>query len=215
MGLALALAGDPASAAKPHHARPASCPPRYESLIAADAVAALYIPWSSPKLGEPFFGEEIWGCARGARHGHALGPPVGTGSPEGFGGIDQETLAGPIVAYEYVHSGGYESTGPGVSVIIVRDLRTDKTLHKEDTGSAPKPYPSIGAATIIVVKSDGAVAWIAKVRAEAGTYQVHAVDGSGARLLASGADIEPDSLALAGSTLYWIQDGKPEVATLH
>jgi hypothetical protein len=73
----------------------------------------------------------------------------------------------------------------------------------------------IGATAAIVVKSDGAVAWIVETRQEEGTYEVHAVDKAGSRLLASGADIDPSSLALAGSTLYWTQGGKPMSASLN
>jgi hypothetical protein len=34
------------------------------------------------------------------------------------------------------------------------------------------------------------------------------VDKNGSRLLASSTEIDPSSLALAGSTLYWTQGGK-------
>jgi len=38
---------------------------------------------------------------------------------------------------------------------------------------------------------------------------------AGTRLLASGFDVSPSSLALAGSTIYWTQGGKPESSTLN
>ena len=71
----------------------------------------------------------------------------------------------------------------------------------------------------MVVKSDGAVAWIAEN--EIGPphgppeYEVNAVDKTGNRTLAAGTDIAPSSLALAGSTLYWTQGGKPMSAPLN
>jgi hypothetical protein len=46
-------------------------------------------------------------------------------------------------------------------------------------------------------------------------YEVHAADKAGSRLLATGANIEPNSLALVGNTLYWTQEGKPYFATLN
>jgi hypothetical protein len=38
---------------------------------------------------------------------------------------------------------------------------------------------------------------------------VYAAEGSATRLLASGTDIVPSSLALAGGTVYWTLAGKP------
>jgi hypothetical protein len=46
------------------------------------------------------------------------------------------------------------------------------------------------------------------------SFEVHAADRTGSRLLASGPTIDPHSLALAGSTLYWTQGGKPFTASL-
>jgi hypothetical protein len=67
----------------------------------------------------------------------------------------------------------------------------------------------IGPITSLVVKPDAAVAWIVNTDEENGGYQVHAADKTGPRVLATGADIAPGSLALAGSTLYWTQGGRP------
>ena len=74
-----------------------------------------------------------------------------------------------------------------------------------------------------MVKSDGAVAWMVQVNAGwTGNpiyREVYAVDASGTRLLAEGEEglnpIERGSLALAGSTLYWTQSGKPFSAPLN
>ncbi len=66
-----------------------------------------------------------------------------------------------------------------------------------------------------MVKLDGSVAWIVETGEEEGRYQVHAVDKSGSRVLASGPNIDPSSLALAGSTLYWTQGDQPFSASLN
>jgi hypothetical protein len=68
----------------------------------------------------------------------------------------------------------------------------------------------------LVLKNDGAVAWIAGFGCPAQTklLEVHALDAAGERLLASGADVAPESLALAGSRLYWTQADKPFSAPL-
>lgn len=99
--------------------------------------------------------------------------------------------------------------------MVIRDLRTGRIVHRVPTGTPTEPTPryvGLGSAVAIVVKSDGSAAWI--VAPGTSEYQVHAVDKSGSRVLASGTNIDPHSLALAGSTLYWRQGGKAESATL-
>ncbi len=59
------------------------------------------------------------------------------------------------------------------------------------------------------------MAWITQASPDEGSYQVHTVDKTGSHELAFGADIDPYSLALAGSRLYWTQEGKPMSAVLH
>ncbi|MGH9918717.1 MAG: hypothetical protein ACRD6W_07610 [Nitrososphaerales archaeon] len=90
-------------------------------------------------------------------------------------------------------------------------------LHKAPTGAREPPrkgFVGDGSATAIVVKSDGAVAWITDTVQTKDRYQVHTLDRTGERVLAVGSDIAPHSLALAGSTLYWTQGGKPFSASL-
>jgi hypothetical protein len=101
--------------------------------------------------------------------------------------------------------------------MIVRDLSTGRILHRVNTGRFVKPEAtpvSVGLATALVVKSDGAVAWIVETGVPA-TYQIYAIDKTGRRLLASSADIIPYSLALAGDTVYWTQGGEPFSASLN
>ncbi len=75
----------------------------------------------------------------------------------------------------------------------------------------------------IVLKSDGAVTWTAydfdRTLAPANLfyppyYDLYAADKSGERLVASGTEVNPYSLALAGGTLYWTQGSKPMSAPL-
>jgi hypothetical protein len=102
--------------------------------------------------------------------------------------------------------------------VVVRDLRSGRVLHDVPTGTSGPPSFCFGPAITLIVKSDGAVAWISKDEDEGhpepAPCEVHAVDGTGSKLLASGSDIEPYSLALGGSTLYWLQGGKPMSAAL-
>jgi hypothetical protein len=126
-------------------------------------------------------------------------------------------------------------------VVVVRDLRTGRVLHKSPTGSPLRPeagYVGVGNVVAIVLKGDGAVAWIAddyERSSGAGTaneavyFDVEAVDRTGSRLLASGTAVDPSSLSLAvgatnvgyhsaalmGSLLYWTEGGTPASAVLH
>jgi len=101
---------------------------------------------------------------------------------------------------------------------VVRDLQTGRFVVRESHG-----VHGFLAVEQIVVKSDGAVAWMVQVNAGwTGNpiyREVYAVDASGTRLLAEGEEglnpIERGSLALAGSTLYWTQSGKPFSAPLN
>jgi hypothetical protein len=129
-----------------------------------------------------------------------------------YGGPERETLAGPLVAYEDGSGGEISNT----YVVVVRNLRTGKVIRRVPTGTPATPSPKlvgIGPTTAIVAKPDGAVAWIAET-GDPTEYQVYAVDATGSRTVASSTDIEPFSLALAGSTLYWTQNGQPASAPL-
>jgi hypothetical protein len=168
----------------------------------------------------------VYGCAYGHRGAYFLGEPApNIATSEGIEGISLETLAGPIVAYEYA-AAGRESSAHWT--IFVQDLRNGRVLRRLPTGSAvhhEAGFSGVGPAVAIVAKSDGAVAWIVESHYEPASakndyisgheYAVEAADSTGNRLLASGQGIDPASLALAGSTLYWTQGGKPASAALN
>ena len=206
----LLMPGGVASAARTRHTEPRKCPPQHAHVIAADPYALVYEAFDPP------FGDlEVYGCAYGTRLSYLLGPPAEF-SPSGGGGIDREAIGGTMVAYEeslLLGQLGIEPTRR--QLVIVRNLRTGRVVHKVPTGTSTVPTPryvGLGSAVAIVVKSDGSVAWIVESGSE---YQVHAVDKTGSRVLASSSDIDPHSLALAGVTLYWMQGGKPASAVLN
>jgi len=187
------------------------CPAPGSHVLLADAQVALY------SVVEPvgIYHEKevrIHGCAYGHRPYLLGGIELCYGSP--CGGPARETLAGPLVAYE--DGGGGEVAH--IYVVIVRNLRTGRIIRRVPTGTPVTAKPGwvgIGPTTAIVVKPDGAVAWIVETGYPT-EYQVHAVDKSGSsRTLAAGADIDPFSLALAGSTLYWTENGQPMSAPLN
>ncbi|MGD0454472.1 MAG: hypothetical protein ABSB69_12810 [Solirubrobacteraceae bacterium] len=185
------------------------CPPPHSHVFRSDRTAVIYEGLNSEKL------YEVLGCVRGEHRAYVLGRTL-QGSEEGGGGIAKEVLAGPIVAYEKSsYSTSVLSTGFSRVWVFVRDLRTGRILHKLPTGTAVHPGDvGKGRTSAIVVKADGAVAWINPIEAPV-SWEIHAVDGSGSRVLASGTGIDPHSLRLKGSTLSWVQSGKTEFATLH
>jgi hypothetical protein len=200
-----------ASEATGHSSRQSSpkCAQRQGGVVVADVGARVYEAFP---LNGDFL--EVYGCVNGSHHVVLLGEPASF-SAVGGGGISDILLAGTAVAYE-------ESLNVSCCSkrlwVVVRDLRTGRVLHRVPTGMPITPmrgYVGVGPVVSMVVKSDGAVAWI--VEAEDGSpamYQVHAVDRWGSRVLAAASDIGRTSLALAGGTLYWTQGGRAESAVL-
>ena len=200
----------------------------YRQTLAVDPYGQVYsvgpLRPVAPQPGERIseFGE-IYGCIYGHRGAYDLGAlphwELDKYSEGPYFGDHYVVLAGTIVAYEYEM---FPASGKPTWSVWVKDLRTGRTLRHEPTGtfatpsSEPEQDVGLGPTTAIVVKTDSSVAWIVKTfSASEGGYQVHAADIAGSRLLAKGSDIDPASLALAGSTLYWTQGGKPFSAPLN
>jgi len=235
-----------ASAARGRHAAPVRCAPRGPVLY-ADSEAVVYTIREHRVIPFVGGGHEVQtviatrGCAFGQKGSYKLGEVYVPEGTEVNGYTRDYTLAGSTVAYEefFTTANRYTLEGQAVTTslrVIVRDLRTGRVLHEVPTGTPPKPEPgSVGVGNVValVLKRDGSVAWIAKdsersATAKAPYFDVYATDKSGTRLLASGTDVDPSSLALSvgathtgdypdaseGSTLYWTQDGKPYSATL-
>lgn len=147
-------------------------------------------------------------------------------SAEGHRGITHIVLAGPVVAFLRENARTPNAEGLIQWWVVVRDLRSGRVLHKVPTGMSKAPSPGhgsgeegarvVGAGPTInlVVKSDGAVAWTVDTEEGPGR-QVWAIDRSGKRLVAEGTNLDPHSLALAGSTIYWTQDGQAFSAPLN
>ncbi len=198
----------------------------YRRTLAADSVAQVYSLWRSappPSVqAVQFLEHPIYGCAYAHRGATWLGSePWEDGGKYmnlNQGGDRNVVLVGALVAYEdYSLTEGLEGFRFGVTV---KDLRTGRTLRHEPTGKRkvsgePELEFGFGHTTAIVLNEDGAVAWIVEVPAdEGGGFQVHAAAFAGSTVLASGPEIDPSSLALGGSTLYWMQGGQPRTATL-
>ncbi len=147
---------------------------------------------------------ELFACAKGGRRGYLLGPGLTT-SPGGANGVSEITVAGPVVAYEKIFEG--PEIVDGSDFVLVRNLVTGRLLHRVPAGD--------GAVDKIVVKPDGAVAWISgSSGARTLKFGVWAADKSGVHLLDEGGGIEEHSLRLHGSTLSWLDNGVQKTAML-
>ncbi len=182
------------------------CASAHPEPLLADSQADVYL---ASRGGTPF---SAFGCVYGHRRAVLLGLDVEgcLGSAEfNCEGVAQITLRGTTVAYEESKTSG--------DFVIARDLRSGRVLRRVLAGA----QPGIGPTTAIVTKSNGALAWIVEAKEENETtkapaqYEVRAADKSGVRVLASGSGIAPNSLALAGNTVYWTQGGKPASTSLH
>lgn len=224
--LVLALMLAPTSDASTQ--RKATCAPRRSHILKADALAAVYTiregrleRFNGKQEVEPIVATR--GCDVATKRSYRLhweyaearGAEYGSPIPANL------TLAGAIVAYEESFTEGNrvnEFNGEEYVEewhVIVRDLRTGRVLHRVPTGTKLAAHPKFvgrGETEAIVVKSDGAVAWIAY---DEQNYELHALDKAGERILAVGSNIAPHSLSLVGSTLRWRQGGEPESASLN
>lgn len=206
LAIGVISASGAAGASLPGLAAVISCPPRhgFVYVLKSDREAVVYEGLDHEGLND------VYGCARGATRRSALGILGGT-SETGGEGLRRFTLAGAVVAYEE-----YAFNGPGYpersfNVVVVRNLRTARVLHRLPTGPSARPEGVGRGPTLvrIIVKSDGAVAWMTGGTVQGITMTViHVVDRSGSRVVASGTGIERQSLRLRGSTLSWKQNGR-------
>lgn len=194
-----------ATLAKREH-RASKCPGAHVALLAEDTRAVVYKAPSSEGLTG-----HIFACAYGARRSYDLGYSPEGGSA-GFIGTGPFALAGSVVAYAVEKS---FTSAHSFAEIWVRNLANGELIYKEPNGPPAEPGDvGLGETTAIVVKRDGSVAWITRASEALGSVQVRSIDETGSHLLAASPEIGPRSLALAGSTLYWTQAGKPMSAVL-
>lgn len=153
-----------------------------------------------------------------ARKGAVYGCEVRTGKRVRLGNsrvcvaatlVDRAAVAGDLVAY------GAERCGvdTGSATVAVLRLSDHKQLQSFAAVRGPVGPESFESINSMVVKRDGAVAWIATANSIIGhgtQTQVHA----NGRLLDAGAGIVGSSLHLRGSTLTWRDGSATRSATL-
>jgi hypothetical protein len=188
---------------------------RSGKVVQANSRAVIFSASESDNLPES---KVFYGCLRGAQRTYSLGNVADCVSSTCRGTLHPQ-LAGTEAVYESFVEGRDEAEW----YVVVRDLRSGRVLHRVPTGQAASSehnYTGVGRTTALVVSGAGSVAWIAydlersPPSGEEHFYDVYALVGSHARLLASGLDVGPKSLALAGKTVYWTQGGKPASAQL-
>jgi hypothetical protein len=233
--LAVLVVTATASAARRRPEASGKCAPSSSHVLLTDPQAQVYAAQNGEVLN-------IRVCANGQRRSYFVASCNRRESAAACAEEPRVTLSGPVVAYEefFTTAGGYTREGEVAMFswrVIVRDLRTGRVLHNVPTGNPLEPgpgYRGVGKVVALVLANDGAVAWIAEdyersAMAKAPYFDVYAADIAGTRLLASGTDIDPSSLALsvdathlddyphtiAGSTLYWAQAGQSFSTTLN
>jgi hypothetical protein len=123
-------------------------------------------------------------------------------------------LAGAVTAYGYTRFGVDTVT----TEVVVRRLTDGATLEELPASGVvgPESFQSVES---IVVKVDGAVAWIGSdtsiISHRGPRIEVRAASGSSNSLLDSGPRIDPRSLRLHASTLSWRDGAVTRHATLH
>jgi hypothetical protein len=152
----------------------------------------------------------VYGCAAGSSHGYLLGKHTVC-----VGG----SLVGPVAVAARTAAYGLETCGidTGSAVVIVRNLANGKLATRNPATTAPLGAESYQQVDSLVLRTDGAVAWIATASSivqHSREIEVHSTDTSGTRELDSGAGVAPMSLRLHGSRLTWRHGGSTRTAKL-
>ena len=186
-----ALLGPPAigAASGPPASVEARCLPRGARSLAADRTARVY-SWHGA----------VYGCIDATGQLRKLGGAGVCNRPDGA--VAPVALAAATVAY------GLERCGvdTGSSTVVVLNLSTGVQRADLPAITLPAGPESYGSVNSLVLRRDGAAAWIASSDSLVGrstTYEVHRFAGGKSALLDSGGSIAPASLRLAGSLVTW------------
>ena len=122
-------------------------------------------------------------------------------------------VAGPYAAFAVADCPGANC----YSTVVVRNLRNGRLVKNLDATKTSFGAPGESVyVTDLELKPNGSLGWLAQLSSyTTNTIEVVAVDTSGRRLLDSGSDVDPESLALDGSTLSWLKAGVTQSATLN
>lgn len=196
---AVALASCGSSAANSSSTAAAACGPAGARTLAASGVARVYVA-----------GKTAYGCSIHGSKPYRLGQRATClGAPR----VDPVQVSGELAAY------GLEQCGvdTGSTQVVLRRLTDGRRLRSAPATTSPgvESYQSVGS---LVLKSDGAVAWIgdgSSIVRHAHKIEVYKADSHGSvRLIDAGAAVAPGSLRLRGSKLTWMHGSARRAATL-
>lgn len=165
----------------------------------------------------------VYGCSKATRKQRRLGSAATCRSFTcGFTLVEPVAVAGELAAYGVAHAGVDTSDGQ----VVVRRLTDGQRLRNVPATNFPPGEQARSLAVSIVLRSDGAVAWIGEAGqfapidpirdgfGEVRAIEVHEYDKHGPRRLDSGLTIRTHSLRLHGSTLTWKDGAATRSATL-
>jgi hypothetical protein len=178
----------------------AACGPRAARTLAANRRARIYAA-----------GGGVFGCATGTGHAYLLGQ--GAPGRPGQDRVGRYALAGVDAGYA-VGRMGVDTLSVQV---VVRRLDTGQVLHEASATTQPPGPEFFQSVEALLVKADGAVAWIAdsgSIVRHTHDREVVRLDRRGEARLDSGLGIYPPSLRLSGSRLTWRNRGALRSATL-
>jgi hypothetical protein len=200
MAIVLAACGSSAAGSTSHgDGADSSCAPARARVLASDAVAEVFD-----------LSGTVYGCAGQARNSYRLGTSRFCNNADLVGPV---ALSGSVAAYGVMRCG----VDTGEAQVAVRRLTDGKLLHTAEATShvpGPEAYQSVGS---VVVRTDGAVAWIGAARSiisRRRLVEVHRLDRRGGAILDQGAGIAASSLRLRGLRLSWTDSGRRRSATL-
>jgi hypothetical protein len=160
---------------------------------------------------------DVYGCAAGGSSRSyllgRLGSCLAPNAPTAEGAVGPVRIAGRVAAFASAVCG----VDAGQTTVIVRRLSDGEFLHSRaaTTRIGVEGHQEVGS---LVVKDDGAVAWIAtadSIGAPRLVRQLARVDKRGFRVLDSGPAVAVGSLTLRGPTISWRHGNATRTADLH
>lgn len=175
-----------------------ACGPAGATTLAADGQIRVYV-----------VRQVVYGCS--AAHGRSfrLGRAARTFNESRVGPV---AVAGDMAAYGLTNFG----VDTVEAMVVVRRL-TDGAQLKQFAATHAVGAESFRSVGSVVVRPDGAVAWIGSLRSIIGhrsATEVHEASTGGDEVLDSGPGIEATSLRLHGNELSWVNGGVTRHATL-
>jgi hypothetical protein len=157
---------------------------------------------------------KTYGCHYGRGRAYALGDRNGEESAD-FNELNFLQVAGAFAGYERLTTGRLGSLSRSTTI----NLRTGRFVRDVYNGGGPSA--PVVEVTDLELRRTGSMAWITQSRDSDVSgplpiqYEVRAgVRSSSFALLDAGPDVDPRSLALEGTTLYWTRAGVRRSAAL-